>query len=62
MTRLISQGILSIKFLQNSADILRIETNLIASHRAGIFGRCFFCFQKILIGLKSGLSPGPLEE
>ena len=41
MTALICLGILPIKLFQNSSGILRIQTNLIALIRTGIFVRSF---------------------
>ena len=64
MTAFIHLGILSIKSLQNSSDISRIQTNFIASIRAGIFEGCLSAtsslrtVHKFSIGLRSGLLPG----
>ena len=67
MRALISLDILSIDFLQNSSGISRIQTNLIASIRAGILGDVF----RQLYALKSpklfdevtiGTVAGPLQE
>ena len=58
----------SIKFLPNSSSISRIQTNLIASIRAKIFGRCFSATlssrtaQKFAIGLSLELFPGCFKK
>ena len=61
MTTFIRLGILSIKFLQNSSGILRIQTNLIALIRVRIFEGCLSATSilraahKFSIRLRSGL-------
>ena len=68
MTALIHLGLRLVKYLQNLSGILRIQTNLIVSIRAKIFGRPFSStlslriIQNFSIGLTLELFPGRFKK